>query len=412
MNILLVNPPLNNKYAQPPLGLLSLGTVLKTKGHNVKIIDLNISKDARQFDADVCGFSIVSQSYEISKTILQYIKDNSSQTRLIVGGAHPSALPEQVMQELGVNAVVIGEGEQSIFKALETDGIIRPENLVEMDDLPMPDYALLDLTQYHPHPPHGRQIPFSPMLTSRGCPFDCLFCAKSVFGRKYRCFSAERVIAEIEYLKWHFGIKEVAFYDDVFTLDRKRVMRICELLISRNLKISWSCETRVDLVDRELLEAMSAAGCFGVAFGIESGTKEILDYLNKGVEYYQVYKAVKEAHELGLDTTGYFMFVPGMETDESIEETILLAKRLNMDYVQFSKMTPLPGSRVYKVGDKYGSYVSFGGGTADDIDLAIKRAYREYYFSQQYITKRCLKSIKSIEDLKMTYRGLRMMYGG
>ncbi len=239
-----------------------------------------------------------------------------------------------------------------------------------------------------------------------------MFCAKSVFGAHYRTFSAERTIVEVEYLYQKYGIREIAFYDDVFTLDKKRIYEICDLIHKKNLKIHWSCETRVDLVDKDLLKAMKDAGCFCISYGVETGNEKILDYLSKGIDFYQVYRAFRDTRDLGIETVGYFMFVPEKETDSSIQETIDLAVRLSADFVQFSKMVGLPGSKAYNPNEKITSYATFGGKAVDAIDWAQKRAYREFYMNKDYIIKRGLKSLRSIADFKMTLSGVKMLLGG
>lgn len=400
--IILINPYQSNKYPQILMGLLSLGTMLNNAGYKADIYDCNIEIGNIPFDYDIYGISIVSPAYINAQLLISQIKSKNSDARIIVGGAHPSALPEQTLSELNVDTVVVGEGELSIFDALKHKGIINRNDLLDLDALAFPDYSLLKLDKYHPHPPHGRKLPFMPILTSRGCSFHCCFCSKSVFGNKYRTHSADYVVSLLEYLQNKLSIKEVAFYDDVFTLDKHRVYQICELINKRNIKLIWSCETRVDLVDYDLMKAMKEAGCFSISFGIESGNRAILDYIDKNIEYEQVYEAVKDAQKLKLETVGYFMFVPDLETPQSIRETIDLSKELNMDYVQFSKMVKLPGSKAYN------NTRSFEGYSLQKDDAIIKQAYKEYYLRLNYIIKSGLKAVRSIDDFKLAIRGFSM----
>lgn len=411
MKITLVGSLLNNKYPQPPLGLISLASILKKNNHKVNLIDQNI-ENFKNDDSDIYGINVLSASYENVRNLIDNIRSNSKTSRIILGGAHCSALPEKTFIDLKPDALVIGEGEISILRCLEENGIIHSDKIVDMESLPIPEYDLLKFNKYHVHPPHGKKQPFIPMVTSRGCPFQCIFCDKSTFGYKYRVYSALRTYEEIVYLIHKYGAKEICFYDDVFTLNKQRIYDICDMILRNNIKIIWSCETRVDLVDKDLLVHMKKAGCYSISYGVESGNQKILEYLSKGIEYWQVYKAFNDTTDIGIDTVGYFMFVPGMDDIKSINETIDLAKRLDIDYVQFSKMIALAGSKIYEGQTNNNSYATFGGSNKDIIDIMQSKAYKNYYLNPHYIMKRLRKSFKSFDDFKITLKGIKMLYGG
>lgn len=169
-SVVLINPLLGNKYPQPPLGLLSLGTALKYRGYKVQLVDMNVNPMRSLPDADIYGVGIVSAAYESAKELIKRLKDGNH-NRIIIGGAHPSALPELSLKESGADALVVGEGEEAIFEAVKSTGIIQMRYMDNIDNLPIADYGLLDWRQYHPHPPHGKYSPFIPLVTSRGCPF-------------------------------------------------------------------------------------------------------------------------------------------------------------------------------------------------------------------------------------------------
>jgi len=296
-----------------------------------------------------------------------------------------------------------------------------------LDSLPFPAFHLLPITKYRPHPPHGRQLPSIPIVTSRGCPYRCIYCSKSVFGGKYRASSPTYIADEIEYLMDKFNVREITFYDDVFTLNKKRVIAICEELERRRIEIPWTCETRVNLVNEELVEKMKKAGCYMIAYGVESGTQEILDNLKKDITLEQATRAFELTHKIGIQTIAYFMIGSPGETAETIEETIKFAKKLDPDFVQFSITTPFPGTELCDLAVKEGmaskdwddyiyaglrlsNYPAFVTSTLNKEDLKKWdiRAYRSFYLRFHYLFKR-MKKIRSFSEMKTNVNGLLML---
>jgi radical SAM superfamily enzyme YgiQ (UPF0313 family) len=297
----------------------------------------------------------------------------------------------------------------------------------DMDSLPFSAYHLLPRQAYRPHPPHGMRLPFTAMVTSRGCPYRCAYCSKPVFGNVFRAQSAERVVAEMVYLQEKFGIKEIAFYDDSFTLDKKRVHAICALILEKKLKIAWTCETRVNLVDKDLLKQMKQAGCYAIAYGIETASPEIMKTLQKDITLEQVEKAVQAHHEVGLQVVGYFMLGSPGETPETIMQTVNFARKLKVDFAQFSVTTPFPATELYDIymqGRKDPPqwenfiYASTGNPatpvfesdklTREDLKMWTGRAYRMFYLRPGYIWQR-LKRCTSRAEIKMNFKGLGML---
>jgi len=288
---------------------------------------------------------------------------------------------------------------------------------------------LLPWRRYEPHPPHGRALPFAAIITSRGCPYRCSYCSKPIFGSKFRAQSPERVVDEVAYYKDRFGVKELAFYDDVFTLNKKRAYAIAEEIIKRGLKIGWTCETRVNLVDKDLLSHMKQAGCYAIAYGIESASPEILDTLNKGITIDEVEEAIRLTQEVGLQTIGYFMIGSPGESPETIGKTIEFAKKLKLDFAQFAITTPFPGTELYNLylKDK-GSTIPWEnfvyGGTGNkvtpvfesdelsraDLQYWTGRAYKEFYLRPSYLWQR-IQQVNSIRDLRINAKGFFMLLG-
>lgn len=457
MKISLINPSNNTSYPQPPMGLALIAAVLEKDAHQVSIIDANaLGLRAESISgyingADAIGITAMTPSMAEAIKIALRLKKTHPDVPVILGGAHATLMPEETLKAAPqIDMVVRGEGEKTIIdllKALQAktsldgitginyrkDGLIVSNppcsSFVELDSQPFLAYHLLPLARYKPHPPHGRSQPFAALITSRGCPFKCSYCSKPVFGYKFRSQSPERVVEEIIYYKKRFGVKEIAFYDDVFTLNKKRVYEIAEIMISKNLKIHWTCETRVDLVDRELLQHMKDAGCYSVSYGIESASQEILDIINKNVTTEQMEEAVHSTRDVGLQTVGYFMVGSPGETAESIKKTIALAKKLRLDYAQFSIATPFPGTEFYRLySEQNKKPISWDcfvyDGVIDDkmpvfespslsrYDLQDwrKRAYKEFYLRPSYVWQQ-LRKLTSLGALKLNLRGLRFLFG-
>ena len=455
--ITLINPPQATKYSQPPMGLATIAAVLERLGYQVAVVDANALKLKLEdivsyvIDADVVGLTAMTPTINMAITIAHHLKKANPDLTIILGGAHATLLPsETLVSAPEIDVVVRGEGEQTIVELLRAleyrqplskipgisyrkdDRVVsnpaKPTN-IDLDSLPFLAYHLLPWRRYRPHPPHGRAFPFTAIITSRGCPYRCSYCSKPIFGSKFRAQSPERVVDEVAYYKDRFGVKELAFYDDVFTLNKKRAYAIAEEIIKRGLKIGWTCETRVNLVDKDLLSHMKQAGCYAIAYGIESASPEILDTLNKGITIDEVEEAIRLTQEVGLQTIGYFMIGSPGESPETIGKTIEFAKKLKLDFAQFAITTPFPGTELYNLylKDK-GSTIPWEnfvyGGTGNkvtpvfesdqlsraDLQHWMKRAYKEFYLRPSYFWQR-IRQVNSIRDLRINIRGFSMLLG-
>ena len=454
--IALVNPVQSGVYSQPPLGLALLAAVLEREGYQVTVVEANALKLKPEAvvpqvsDADVVGLTAMTPTINSAMAIAHHLKKAYPQLTILLGGAHATLLPEETLAAASeIDIIVRGEGEQTIIDLLSAlehkksldnvpgisyrrDGEIinntSNSKSTDMDSLPFLAYHLLPWEKYRPHPPHGRALPFAAIITSRGCPYQCSYCSKPVFGSKFRGQSPERVADEVAYLIKKFGIKEFAFYDDVFTLDKKRAYAIADEIIKRRPNIHWTCETRVDLVDKDLLRHIKQAGCYSIAYGIESGSEEILDTLDKGISLEQVEEAVRISREAGLQAIGYFMIGSPGESPETIRQTIKFAKKLKLDFAQFSITTPFPGTKLYNLysDDKkveqiqWENFVYAGSGsnvapvfesdllTRDDVRYWTGQAYKEFYLRPSYLWQR-IRRTTSIGDLKVNIKGLTML---
>ena len=427
-----------------PLGLGYLASVLMREGYAVEILDC-IAMDINQKElgalikrsnADLVGITCLTPMAKRSYEAAAIVKENSD-SKIVMGGAHASIFPYETLKI--ADFAVIGEGEYTMLdlvKVLESGhgfekvkGIAYRDNdkfitnpkrpyITDMDSLPYPARDILPMEKYRPTPANFKMLPCHTMITSRGCPFNCVYCSKSVFGRKYRCFSPEYVVNEMEHLKNKFGAKEILFWDDVFTLNKKRTLEICDLILERNLNIPWTCESRVDCIDKNLLKKMEKAGCWQIGYGVESGDPDVLCQLKKKITLDQVRKTFKETKDVGISVRSYFMIgLPG-ENGENILKTINFAKSLDIDIAQFCITTPYPDTELYETAKKEGTLKSTDWSDflmipdnpayitenldEEELKMYLKRAYKNFYLRPSYVFKQIMK-IRSLSDIKRHY---------
>jgi len=380
VKITFVNPPYPSKaHSHPafiPLGIAYLGAVAEKAGHEVNVIDCQAEKldytsfrqKISQTNPDVVGVTATTLLYTSAKQIITIAKETHPNSITIIGGSHASFWDENALRECpSLDIVVRREGEATFLELLERfknkqslngvlgstfrtkDGkIIRnPDRpfIENLDELPFPAYHLLPLEAFHRM---GKTI--FPLTTTRGCVYWCDFCSTvRMFGKAYRMRSYKNVVDEMEKLHNTYGESQFTFYDDAFTVNQERTKKFCEELKARNLNVQWDCETRVDMVNRDLLKTMHDAGCMAVWFGVESGSQTILGKMNKKIKLDQTKEAFKAAHEVGLMTIASTVIgFPG-ETEETAWETINFIKKLNPDDIGFYVATPYPGTPMYEL---------------------------------------------------------------
>jgi anaerobic magnesium-protoporphyrin IX monomethyl ester cyclase len=382
MKILLVYPQAKiwNMPKQIPLGLATIGAVLLKAGHEVKVFDAAIEKRNlksifQKNKFDLIGLSattpLIKNAWELA-TVIKKI----SKAPIVIGGPHVSALSDESLEQKGIDFVVRGEGEETILEICEMIlGKRKKEQILglsyknkgkivhnparplikNLDDLPFPAYHLFKVEKYSiTQPLRDRQTDKARafyIMTSRGCPYGCVYCYKGICGRSWRPKTAERVVEEWEYLVRDLRATEIGVQDDVFNLNRVRAMKICDLLIKKGLNnVPWITNNgiRADKVDLELLKKMKEAGCKRVAFGVESGSQKILDKIKKQLTLSQIEKAFKLAKKVDLEIMGFFMFGNLDENDKTMEQTIKFAIKLNPDIAHFSIATPFPGAPLYE----------------------------------------------------------------
>ncbi|MDD5643412.1 MAG: glycosyltransferase, partial [Syntrophales bacterium] len=367
MNVLLATSaaphqsPFSTSEKRPPIGLGFLIAVLKKAGHQVFFIDNYLSPSnfletdyLQEHAIDFVGLYANTICFRDTRRLLyrlEYLRQKGDwRGKIIVGGPHTSVALETIPPF--VDFVVQGEGEQAILDIVEgraKERVIRCRRLENLDDLPMPAW---DYFIGQPYNWGGDWFPGTPvftMNTSRGCPFQCTFCSVgSIWGRKYTCFSAPRIVADIEYLIKTYNARGIYFREDNFTVNRRRTEEFCHLLLDKKIKIAWACETRVDSLDRDLLALMRQAGLTALYFGVESGSQKILDLLKKGITPGQTRAAFRWCHELGINTAASVIVgVPG-ETLKDLNDTLSLLQEIQPTVTWYNVFVGIPQSPLYR----------------------------------------------------------------
>ncbi|MCX5703115.1 MAG: radical SAM protein, partial [Candidatus Omnitrophica bacterium] len=395
--ILLINPPMLTERGEyidgyqgprpklPALGLAYIASTLEKHGHKVRVIEgmaeiISLGAIAEVSDSfDIVGITSISFLAILAHNVAKAVKERNKRTPVIMGGPHASVVPLDVLRDENVDYVVIGEGEDTfleLVKALEEKKGVEdikglgyrgngkvflnePRSIEgNLDEIPLPARHLLPMHLYRSSEVRAKRHPALHMMTSRGCPYNCSFCSNKIMHRcKLRMHSPQRVVEEMSILVKDYHAKEIHFWDDCFVFDANRVFEICGLLHRKKLKIPWDCEATVTKVSPVLLKEMRRAGCFGISYGVETGSNERLKKLNKGWQNREnIKKAISWTHKAGLRARGYFLFGFPQETLREMEETIKFSKELALDFATFSLLVPLPGTQDYERAKQEGEF--------------------------------------------------------
>ncbi|MEA1965488.1 MAG: radical SAM protein [Candidatus Aerophobetes bacterium] len=468
MKILVANPPWpgpgygarsdvrwphkrSDKLLEHPIYLAYVVAVLKEEGFEVDFVDgildeLSIPEFAKvvknkQAEMVILETSTPSIEYDLltAKTLKEKIKD----IFVVLVGSHATFFHEEIMRENEfLDCVCRGEfdftikdlaitlsqkGDLKEVKGItfrDKDGIHINEDrslIQNLDEIPFPARDIVKDKNYRQGTFMGKLS--TTMVSSRGCPYRCIFCLwpNILYGHKCRMRSAENVVDEIEEAVKKYGIDEIYFDDDSFALDKKRVLKICELIKKHNLKVRWIAQCRVSSIqDEEIANKMREAGCHYIRFGVESGSQRMLDFMKKGITLGQVRKAFKLCRKAGIKTQAFFLFgIPG-ETWQAINESIEFAKKIKPDSAQFAIAIPHPGTELYEICKKNGwlkykkwedfsacnSLIETDELSRKDLEEARVKAYREFYLRPAYII-RTLYKIKSFSYLVSTMRSAK-----
>ena len=474
MKVLFVNPPrynglpviredrceiVNRYLINPPYSLIQIASVLREKGQEIQVIDANcenlyyskVQERIRESKPDIVAFRFTPTTIEadmetakITKSLYpdavtigmcwtlkrfaeKIIKDNKDLDIYLKGeyGTYETIfleLIEAIDQGLPLDTIKgtsLRRGDDVISTGSHTAGYLY--------EPPIPAYDLLPpLSKYHISPKHSRHSPFTIMYTSMGCPYSCIFCVMR--ETKWRRRSVENVMKEITYLKNEHFLKCIFFMDETFTMDRQRTGDLCKALIDNKIDLTWYTSTRVDKVDKELLEVMRKSGCRSISFGIESGNQKILDYAKKGVKVEQAMNAVKMVKEAGMGVhLSFIVGLPG-ENWKTFKETVDFLKKTSPTMAQFNVAVPYPGTPLYDLAlskgwiDKALDYTQLQHQvsimrteemTTEEIEEARKKAYRALYFNPRWV----LSQFSNFEELALTIRyylkclGMYLLHG-
>lgn len=440
---------------QPPLGLGYVAAIAEKAGHQVSILDA-VANDysveqcaalVRDLAADLVGISTMTHMKEESYALSGAIKKLLPQIPIVLGGTHAYYFHSEILKEsLSVDFVLYGEIENSwplflanvknnsVFHSIK--GLCFRENgevvinepaeiIDDLDQLPMPSWHLYDLDLYRPLPLQAKGKKFFALITSRGCAYGkCIFCYQS--GRKkqpYRRHSPERVVAEMKFLHEEYGINDIVFWDDTFSMDMNWLDGFKKNIEKTSLDMKWTCSTKVSYLNKEKLALIKETGCWSIFLGIESGDEDLLKVIDKGITLDQARRAVKWANEVGIETRCAFMLgLPG-EGPLKAKKTIDFAKEIDPTYSIFYATHPRFGTKLYDIAWQAGNflseqfkgmtgitYVPFGYKDAVELRKYIRKAYTDFYCRPRQIIK-YLKKIRSFSDIREIIFALELFFG-
>ncbi|TKJ41601.1 hypothetical protein CEE37_03280 [candidate division LCP-89 bacterium B3_LCP] len=432
----------------PPISLTESAAVLQQKGHDVRVNDCSVEGVdteklkgiLKEFAPDLVVMNSTTPSLNFDMTMPPLIKEVLPTAKIAAFGIHVGALPEESFALTdALDFIVRGEPELTIVDLADrlekgTDPSDVPglssrlngtivhagdrEFVKNIDEFPYPAWDLIDLDNYT-LPFSGRQ--FLMVTTARGCPYKCIYCvAQSYYGKKIRMRKVPKIVDELEYLGDMYGVKDFFFWSESFTIIKKAIKELCREILRRNLDIRWVCNSRVDNVDRELLELMKQSGCWMISYGIESGVQDILDGIKKDVTIAEIEESIKLTRSVGFQIAGHFVLgLPG-ETKETLHKTYNFACSLDLDYAQFYCASPWPGSEFYRMAkaenwlasDNWDDYeqdksvTNYPGLSAEEITRFRNRATRRFYLRPKIIW-RTMTRMKSPEEFMNFLRMLK-----
>ncbi len=440
--------PLSKKAAEklgifPSLPLLSLAAWVRENGFQVDYIDLHarnlLTPEAapavQAFGPDIVALTAKTLGWPAVIEIAQMVREAAPDATIVVGGPQLTLYAKESLSWDCFDLACVGDGEETLLEICQRyergeslegiagtvyrkDGQIleaaRPV-AAKIDKYPMPAWDLVDLTDYHCL---TLLQPFATMVTTRGCPWHCGYCSQ-VYSEKLRFRAPELVVDEMEYLEREHGVREIVFFDETFTIGKRRMKKFSKLVQERGLTVKFNIRARVDTVDREVLEALKAAGLRSIHMGVEAGTDRLLKIMNKQITREQTERAFRISREVGIETRGYFMIGYYDATPQDIEDTINFAAGLGLDWASFSVATALPGTDLYTVaqergyvnGDFWREYTVNGGGqlpqletetfTAEQLRAYRTKAYLKFYMRPDLIRRKFSKSEGRAELLDM-----------
>ncbi len=467
MMILLINPPRENEIignnpsiieeergCNPPLGLLYIAGYLENNTkHYISVIDAQVEKLDYQalpsrialFKPDIVGVTAMTMTLiDVMKTVA-LVKKIDKSIKVVLGGPHVHLYPEETIQLENVDYLVLGEGEVAFKELLDNiddssqlekiSGLVFQHNgriintgvrsaIKNLDDIPFPARHMVPYKKYNSL--LSKRGITTTIFTSRGCPFSCSFCDRPHLGKLFRARSAGNVVDEIEVCT-RMGIYEFLFYDDTFSVNKKRVIDICNEIIERKLDIGWDIRARVDTINEQMLRSLKMAGCQGIHYGVEAGSERILKVLNKGITIKKVRDVFELTRKYKIPILSYFMIGNPTETIDDIYTTFKVAKMLNPDYMHLTILTPFPGTKIYLDGLETGIikrdyWKEFARDptpvfipphwdenfTRKELQDLLAKGYKTFYIRPFYILKKILQVKTFTEFRKKVSAGLKV----
>jgi len=464
-DILFVAPPFSYGYLDPtsprcpPLGVASIAAVLEKGGYSVSILDAfsaemtveQVIDEVKRVNPTMLGLTGTTVTFLKALEIMKAAKEYNPSIVTVYGGPHVTTMPETAIEKPYVDIIAIGEGEYTALelcgsiirkkmKLSEIKGIHYRENgkvvknaprpfIENLDELPIPAYHLLPMDRYRPYAVIDPGYKFVTMVSSRGCPYKCVYCTSSVmFGHRWRQMSVERTVKEIKYLYDTYGIRHIYFQDDEFTVNQDRTVKICEWIIENKLDLIWECLTRVNLIKEHTIDMMAKAGCKSIAFGIEQGYEEGLVRVRKQITLDQAKEAIRVTKKCGILSRASFIIGFPWEGAKEIKKTIRFAKELDADITYINILNPYPGTAIYdeivQKGLLMGNEMNwdrFNSHTAKpwirteyltEKQLAYwsGRAYLELYLRPKFLIRK-IRQTKNMHDLIRNVKGAFSLIG-
>jgi radical SAM superfamily enzyme YgiQ (UPF0313 family) len=407
----------------PGMGVLILAAVARQQGYDVHLVDAKAQGTPLDetcariaaLEPDYLGLSATTISVTNAARIAERVKRLRPNVVTILGGAHVSAVPERTLAAFpSIDYGIAGEGEVALFDLLarlergapidDVPGLahrraggvranLRAPYLDDLDGLPEPAWDLLpDFPhRFQPSFLSYPQTPVATLITSRGCPFSCTFCDRSTSGRKGRLHSVDAVVRLCRALVER-GARHILFLDDLFTVRRQRVVELCRAFLDQGFDFTWSCNSHPNLLDVDTLRLMHRAGCWQIAYGIESGSQRVLDVVKREVRLPRLRETLRMTRAAGIRTKGYVMLGHPTEGLDSLAETAAFLRRVELDICQITKFTPYPGTPAYPTIHEHGSFVEDWermnamnfvfiprGLTEETLELHFDYCYRAFY---------------------------------
>lgn len=429
----------------PPLGILSIAATLEESGFCVRVIDTNaermdsqtLEERLRAYQPRFVGITVLSSIVVVAHSIAKLVKRIVPDCVVVFGGVHAELYPATMLRNSAIDVVIRGDGEKPMrdivsgrswsdipgcsFRTAANQVRTNPPAplVMDLDEYPMPAYHLVNFANYYPSASSYRRLPAMNLIMTRGCPGKCSFCNSAMTTLRHH--SPRRIFQQIKLLREEYGVLQVQFYDDTFTVNKQCVYELCDLLAADKTDITFSCYVRGDCFSDEMAQKLKAVGCHQVMVGIETGSEKIMKSIRKPIDKQRYRNLVEIAHRHGIEVRAGFIIGNLGETWETMQETLKFAIDLDVDFFQLSISTPYPGTQLFLQADREGrlkhkEYKFYGQSdpivrlddlSADDILDFEKYAFRRFYMRPRMVLRQ-LKRISHPRQLRDLYNAFKI----